>query len=93
MTEMQSLRSMLDEEGIEYVDTDIEGQRGVWCATQSSDWHEGREATRRWSVVCHPYSYGGNLGLLEYWDGTRESDTQGWLDAEEAMQLIRERIE
>ena len=41
-------------------------------------------------VVCHYYSYGGREGLLEFMGEKDDSDTVGWLTAEEALKLFEE---
>ena len=38
-------------------------------------------------VICHDFSYGGNVGLLETM-GFGEDDVIGFLNAEEALKII-----
>ena len=54
--------------------------RGLWLYDD-----KGRNVC---DVVSFPGTYGGDEGLLEWWDGKRKTDPQGWLTAEEALALF-----
>lgn len=89
--QMLALRAMLDEAGIAWTDqSDF-----MFCRTQSADdenvlCFKGSDMRRaRFSVICGEYSYGGALGLLECWTYDM-AGPEGWLEADEAMRMIRE---
>ena len=89
--QMTALREMLDDAGIAWTDqSDF-----MFCRTQSADEENvlcfrGSDMRRaRFSVICGEYSYGGGLGLLECWTYDM-AGPEGWLDADEAMRMIRE---
>lgn len=39
-------------------------------------------------AVCHKYSYGGDEGLLEWWNKRKAVDVIGYLTAEKALRLF-----
>lgn len=85
MDEMNRLRALLDAEGIAWEDnteSDI-------ARTQSVAWKD-EGSLSRWSCICGRSSYGGIEGLLELWFG--DGDPQGWLTADEALAMIKERL-
>ena len=57
--------------------------------TTSTDWDTlGGETVVGFSAILTPFSYGSEYGLLEVW--TRDTQgPEGWLSAEEAMELLR----
>mgnify|MGYP002522270576 CR=1 FL=1 len=90
MNEMVKLRRLLEESGIEWVDaTDSVGiPEGVAhvLRTQSPTWASEEEP--RWSVICGPGTYGGDVGLLELWFGRSDREPIGYLTASEAYDMI-----
>lgn len=86
MDEMTMLRDMLDERGIDWV-----GHPTTRASvTQSPNWHDDDDAVR-WSVACGEFTYGGPE-LLELWFGRDDEDPCGWLDAEQVVRKIEERL-
>ena len=90
---MRMLRDMLDAEGIPWHDASSE-----WMCRTHSD--EVREVTREgkthearlFSVICGYGAYGSQCGLLECWTSAME-EPEGYMNAYQAMQAIREAME
>lgn len=47
---------------------------------------------QKYSVVCNPYSYGHENGLLEVWNFSSDNDVFGWKTAEEVWEIISENL-
>lgn len=91
MTEMEQLHTLLEGCGIGHEFNPVKAPEGVEMDMGSQilvpDYASFTHG-RGYSVVCHPFSYGGDKGLLEAW--RMGQDPQGWLSAEEALKVIRE---
>lgn len=80
MTEMDKLDAMLTERGIEHTyDRDFQD-----CGTQIIVYEHGERA---WDAVCTRFSYGGKDGLLEAMAENLPTEVEGWLTAEQVMQM------
>lgn len=91
MTEMEQLHTLLDGCGIGHefnsmvMPDDVKMDLGSQILVPDL---KSFQHGKGYSVVCHPFSYGGDSGLLEAW--RMGQDPQGWLSAEEALKVIRE---
>ena len=50
-------------------------------------------ADESWDVICHNFSYGGNLGLLEIMGKYAEDDVEGYLTADAIFARIDEGVD
>lgn len=81
MTEMDKLDAMLTERGIEHTyDRNFQD-----CGTQIIVYEHGEHA---WKAVCTRFSYGGKDGLLEVMAENLPTKVEGWLTAEQVMQMV-----
>lgn len=86
--EFDRLQQLLDEKGIEYVRIDDQVDLGPYGSFWYYQLRKNKGMKMVWSVVCHTFSYGHEEGLLEFWTG--KGDTEGWLSAEGALEMIKE---
>lgn len=99
VSEMEKLRSLLDEKGIlwdDISDTLSENKEYPMWIVRTHFWYKGK----RWSAANGFGTYGGwaganlvesekkNLGLIELYDF--ESEPRGWLTADDVMIIIEE---
>lgn len=79
MTEMDKLDALLTERGIEHTyDRNFQG------GTQIIVYENGKRA---WDAVCTRFSYGGKDGYLEVMAENLLSHVEGWLTAEQVMEM------
>lgn len=80
--ELARFADMLTARGIDHI-AEMRGR------VVSPEWRRGEVGG--WSVICIPYSYGYEEGLLEFWDG--KGDPIGWLKAVDALALVEGEVE
>ena len=81
MTELEKLKKYLDENEYD----------NVWSmAIKPRDQivvFDSKHEIRLWDAVCHKYSYGGDVGLLEIY-GSLCTDVIGYLTADDVIKII-----
>lgn len=88
--ELDKLQKLLDDAGIEYERIDQKAEKVKGEEFEIHQLHRKDDGENPWSVICNTRSYGYEEGKLEFWDMVY--DTEGWLSAEEAFDLIMERM-
>ena len=92
--EMERLRRMLDEAGVEYFTCDSElpfmsGAVHMLYHTMSYDFRTDDDGcVSGFRVALAPYSCGGDAGLLELWAKGMDEPT-GWLSADNVVWHLR----
>ncbi len=80
MKELNKLRELLEKNNIDYTNKSIIGE---------NDGIDIDYKDYEISVISHPFSYGGNRGLLEIMASFIENEVKGYLTAEEVMKEIK----
>lgn len=86
-SQLDKLQKLLDKKKIAYERIDLKEEMfsgGAFSHHQLVC----ADGDKVWSVICSPISDGYEEGLLEFWTG--KGDTEGWLSAEGALEMIKE---
>jgi len=83
------LVAMLVAEGIPFETGELHGGKDIKIPNREAWTNKEDKAI---SVVCHPYSYGGDAGLLEIYVPSLNEGVEGFLDAEYTLEYIKDSL-